>query len=86
VATTEARLNQLYNRVREVLGADEAETMMEAMREGMRSDLATKADVGSVREELHAVEQRMTRTFVTWMLTSQAAFTAIIAVFFSLAT
>ena len=85
MSTTEARLNQLFNRAQDVLGPAEAETMMEIMRTSMRGDLATASD-------LHALEQRMddrfaamTRTFVTWMLASQAAFTTIVAVFFTVA-
>ena len=71
--------------------------MMEAMRSGLRGDLATLADLGELRDELkaeiHALERRMderfdrmTKTFVTWMLASQAAFTTIVAVFFTVAT
>ena len=93
MAITERQRHQLFTRVAEVLGPAEAETMMELMGPASWSELATKADLDGLRTELRAdlqrdltrVQTEMTRTFVGWMLTSQAAFTAIVAVFFTVA-
>ncbi len=53
----------LYQKLEEILGAEEAGTLMNHLPPAGLGDLATKADVQGLRTELQALEQRLTAEF-----------------------
>jgi hypothetical protein len=67
----------------ETMGSDRAETMTSLLPPVGWADVATKQDLAhlEIRFEgmLHAELLRSTRTFVTWLLASQAATIGVLA-------
>ena len=64
------------------MGSDEADTLMSLLPPVGWADVATKQDLAHleirIKGELHAELLHSTRTFVTWLLASQAATVAVV--------
>jgi hypothetical protein len=58
--------HQLYRKLDELMGAQEATTLMELLPPSGWGDLATKRDIEALRLELHADMDRLARRMVTW--------------------
>ena len=56
MAINEQDRHRMYGRLEEVLGADEAATLMESLPPDRWDQLATKADLAA---DIHALEERM---------------------------
>ncbi len=80
MAISEAARNDLYNGLRDVIGAERAETLMSAIPLHDLDEVATKADLAELRAELRTeiAELRVEvtseiaavrRTMSSWMLT-----------------
>jgi len=88
MSVTEQQRHQLFAWLEETMGADRAETMMSLLPPVGWADVATKHDLSQLEARLdlrfetleHKFDAnlqrellRSTRTFVTWLLASQAA-------------
>lgn len=67
MATDEGRRHQLFNRLEQVLGAEEASTLMESLPPSRWDDLATKDDVRQLGDRMglrmETLEHRLTAVF-----------------------
>ncbi len=79
----------LYNRLGEVIGPENAETLMSSLPLQPAAQLATKDDVASLRAEIHELRTeviRQYRTFLTLTLGSLVALTGIFSIIVGLVT
>jgi hypothetical protein len=84
MSVTEAERHHLYESLKAHLGAAPADTFMNLIPPGDWSHLATKADLQSVKADLHveigALRADLLRTLGTWLFASQAAVVTAVAV------
>jgi hypothetical protein len=69
--------HQLYRKLDELMGPQEATTLMELLPPSGWGDLATKRDIEALRLELHADMDRLARRLVTWMSSMMVGLTAL---------
>ncbi|HZB03933.1 MAG TPA: hypothetical protein VE737_06365 [Actinomycetota bacterium] len=74
----EGSRHQLYQRLQEVLGAEEAATLMEHLPPGGASQTATKADVEALTQELVTEIRRTARTVTLSVATIMAVLNGIV--------
>lgn len=67
MAVDERARHRLYLRLEEILGSDEAKTLMDHLPPAGWADLATKKDLESLEARLTAQIERMARRLVMWM-------------------
>jgi hypothetical protein len=74
MAVTEQQRHRLPAWFEEQMGQDlGATTMMELLPPADASQLATKADIAELRADVKDDMLQLQRTFVTWLIASQAA-------------
>jgi len=59
--TSNTARDALYARLRDVLGENDARTMMQLLPPGDWDQVATKADIGRLEDRMHRLEGRMDR-------------------------
>jgi hypothetical protein len=69
--------HRLYRRLEEVLGTEEAGTLMAQLPPVSIQDLATKRDLEILRHELTAAIERSARRLVMWMSSMMLAAVAL---------
>ena len=87
MSVTEQQRHQLFTWLEETMGSDRAETMMSLLPPVGWADVATKHDLDQLElrldlrfdAKLNAAILQSTRTFVTWLLPTQAATIGIVA-------
>jgi uncharacterized protein YcbX len=82
IAKEPARL-ALYNRLGEVLGAENAETLMAGLPQQPAVELATKADIADLRAEIREIHEALrmqTNIVIAAMTALTGIFSAIVAV------
>lgn len=87
MAINEKQRNRLFSRAEEVLGPDEAATMMELLShtDALTADLAeVKTALTELRIEMGRQSAQMTRAFVGWMLASQTSLVGLVALIVSI--
>jgi hypothetical protein len=70
--------HQLYQRLQEVLGAEEATKLMDHLPPGGASQMATKADLEAVKQELLTEFRRTARARTLSLTTIMAALNGIV--------
>lgn len=75
MAVTERRRHELFKWFEEQMGEERAATMIELMPPTGFAELATKQDLAEL-------EVSLTRSFITWLLASQATVVAAMAAMF----
>ncbi len=86
MSVTEQRRHQLFTWFEEAMGSERAATMMDLLPPAGWADVATKHDLLELESRLdlrfearlEAALHQSTRTFVTWLLASQAALIGLI--------
>jgi hypothetical protein len=63
MAVDEGRRHQLYRRLEEVLGQDEAGTLMEHLPPAGWTDVARRSDIEALRREMVHLEDRLSDRF-----------------------
>ena len=83
MSVSEYQRHQIFQWLEEAMGSEKAAIMMDLLPPVGWGDIATGADLDNVRMEIRAAEDRLdarisrlessvTRSFVTWLLASQA--------------
>ena len=79
MAVTERRRHELFKWFEEQMGEERASTMIELMPPTGFAELATKQDLAELEARLVG---SLTRSFITWLLASQATVVAATAAMF----
>jgi hypothetical protein len=90
MAVTDHARNQLYNRLREALGDEDAATMMDLLPPAGWADVARQRDLDELRRSMDlrfdSIEQRLAQTnrFIGWMTATNAAVIAAVTLIVTL--
>jgi hypothetical protein len=91
MSVSEFQRHQIFQWFEEAMGSERAAIMMDLLPPVGWGDIATRSDLDIVRMEIRAAEDRLdarmsrlesslTRSFVTWLLASQAATVTLIGI------
>ena len=93
MATPKPETHALYNRLREVLGNDHADTLMTYLPSQPVTELATRADIADLKQGLDRVHDRIDalhysladqlKTYTIVMVSALTALTAILGITFA---
>jgi tRNA A37 N6-isopentenylltransferase MiaA len=67
MAVDEDRRHQLYRRLEEVLGPDEAGTLMDHLPPAGWADVARRSDIEALRREVEHLEERLSDRFTAML-------------------
>jgi hypothetical protein len=85
MSVDERSRHQLYQRLKEVLGAEEATTLMEHLPPGGASKMATKDDLEALKQELLTEIHRTARALILSLTTIMAVLNGIVFIALKLA-
>jgi len=87
VSVSEFQRHQIFQWLEGAMGSEKAAIMMDLLPPLGWGDIATRADTDNVRMEIRAavdrLESSLTKSFVTWLLVSQAAVVTLVGIMLS---
>jgi hypothetical protein len=84
VSVGEFQRHQIFQWLEQAMGSEKAAIMMDLLPPVGWGDIATRADIDNVRMEIRAavdrLESSLTKSFVTWLLVSQATVVTLVGI------
>ena len=84
MSVSEFQRHQIFQWLEEAMGSEKAAIMMDLLPPVGWGDIATRTDLDNVRMEIRSgldrIESSLTKSFVTWLLVSQATVVTLVGI------